>query len=119
MASNQQLKLIDENAKWVREKRDIDVFSLNYNKYKANIELNENQAKRFDAIDDYKTDLSFESLPYEKSLMMKDTVLKEKRSRWHDELKKDVYVEEALSVLEDLKINNIKKRTNSSLTVKN
>ena len=119
MASNQQLKLIEENAKWVREKRDIDVFSLNYNKYKANIELNEKQAKRFDAIDDYKTDLSFESLPYEKSLMSKDTVLKEKRTRWHDELKKDVYVEEALSVLEDLKINNIKKRTNSSLTVKN
>ena len=119
MASNQQLKLIEENAKWVREKRDIDIFSLNYNKYKANIELNEKQAKRFDAIDDYKTDLSFESLPYEKSLMSKDTVLKEKRTRWHDELRKDVYVEEALSVLEDLKINNIKKRTNSSLTVKN
>ena len=51
--------------------------------------------------------------------MSKDTVLKEKRTRWHDELRKDVYVEEALSVLEDLKINNIKKRTNSSLTVKN
>ncbi|RZS98959.1 carboxy terminal-processing peptidase [Aquimarina brevivitae] len=119
MSTNEQLKLIEENAKWVREKRQIDIFSLNYDKYKKSIMQNEQQAKRFDAIEDYTTDLTFESLPYEKSMMVKDSVLQEKRNRWHQELSKDVYVEEALSVLEDLKINNIKKRTKSSLSVKN
>jgi hypothetical protein len=32
----------------------------------------------------------------------KDSVLKEKRDRWHEGLSKDVYVEEALNVLDDL-----------------
>ena len=35
--------------------------------------------------------------------------LKEKRQRWHEELAKDVYMEEAINVLEDLKINNIRR----------
>ncbi|MBW1297968.1 carboxy terminal-processing peptidase [Aquimarina litoralis] len=118
MATNEQLKLIDENARWVREKRDINEYSLNYDKYKANIELNEKQAKRFDRLNDYKTNLTFESLPYEKDLMKKDSILEEKRNRWHKSLSKDVYVEEALSVLEDMKINNIR-RSKNPLTLKN
>ncbi|MBP2832583.1 carboxy terminal-processing peptidase [Aquimarina sp. U1-2] len=118
MAQNDQLKLIEENAKWVRQKRDVNVYSLQYDKYKANIALNEKQAERFDAISDYKTDLSFESLPYEVALMKKDSVLEEKRERWHETLSKDVYVEEAISVLEDMKINNIR-RSKNSLTLKN
>ncbi len=118
MSTNEQLKLIDENAKWVRQKRDVDIYSLKYAKYKANIELNEKQAERFEAIDDYKTDLTFESLPYEKDLIKKDSILAEKRKRWHKNLSKDVYVEEALSVLEDMKINNIR-RSKNPLTLKN
>ncbi len=118
MAQNDQLKLIEENAKWVRQKRDINVYSLQFDKYKANIELNQKQAERFDAIEDYKTNLSFESLPYERELMKKDSVLEEKRERWHETLSKDVYVEEAISVLEDMKINNIR-RSKNPLTLKN
>ncbi|MHA7055885.1 carboxy terminal-processing peptidase [Aquimarina sp. M1] len=118
MATNEQLKLIEENAKWVREKRDVNEYSLNYNAYKSNIELNEKQAERFERLNDYKTNLTFESLPYEKDLMKKDSILEEKRSRWHQSLSKDVYVEEALSVLEDMKINNIR-RSKNSLTLKN
>ncbi|GAA4276846.1 carboxy terminal-processing peptidase [Aquimarina mytili] len=118
MSQNEQLKLIEENAKWVRQKRDVDIYSLKYEKYKANIELNEKQAERFGAIDDYKTDLTFESLPYEQDLIKKDSILAEKRKRWHKDLSKDVYVEEAISVLEDMKINNIR-RSKNPLTLKN
>ncbi len=118
MAQNNQLKLIDENAKWVRQKRDVNTYSLQYNKYKTNIAENEEQAKRFEEIDNYTTNLTFESLPYEKALMKTDSVLSEKRSRWHKSLSKDVYVEEAISVLEDMKINNIR-RSKNPLTLKN
>lgn len=104
MAQNEQLKLIEESAKWIKKVRDIDTHPLNYENYKAKIELNEKEAQRFDKISDYKTNLTFESLPYEMSLVAKDTVLKEKRARWHVSLSKDVYVEEALNVLNDLKL---------------
>ncbi|MFL1894167.1 carboxy terminal-processing peptidase [Aquimarina sp. 2-A2] len=119
MQQNNQLKLIEENAKWVREKRDVNRYSLNYQEYKKNIEENESQAKRFEAISDYKTNLTYESLPYEQQLMNKDTVLKEKRNRWHQSLSKDVYIEEAISVLEDMKVNTIKHQSTTTLSLKN
>jgi len=104
MAQNEQLKLIEESAKWVKKVRNNDKHSLNYNAYKAKLEVNEKEAEKFEKIEDYKTNLTFESLPYEKQLMDKDTILKEKRNRWHKSLSKDVYVEEALNVLNDLKL---------------
>ncbi|MEP3839102.1 MAG: carboxy terminal-processing peptidase [Algibacter sp.] len=104
MSTNGQLKLIEENAKWVKSKIDETVFSLNYKTYKAQIEANEVESKKFDAIADYDTNLTFESHGFEKALIAQDTTdLKEKRDRWHASLRKDVYVEEALNVLEDLK----------------
>ena len=36
--------------------------------------------------------------------MEQDSVLKQKRERWHQNLSKDVYIEEALNVLNDLKM---------------
>lgn len=104
MAANEQLKLIEANAKWVKKIRDREIYSLNYEDYKKEMELNEEEAKRFEKLSEYKTNLSFNSLPYEISLMEKDSVLKEKRKRWHESLAKDVYVEEALNVLNDLKM---------------
>ncbi|GAA4815213.1 carboxy terminal-processing peptidase [Litoribaculum gwangyangense] len=118
MNNNKELKLIEENAKWVKSKIDETVFSLNYEKYLAQMKLNEEESKRFDAISDYKTNLTFESTTFEKALFEKDTTdLKEKRERWHESLSKDIYIEEALNVLEDLKISYPVKKVAS--TVKN
>lgn len=103
MATNEQLKLIDANAQWVKQIRDRENFSLNYNQYKEELKRNEEEAKRFDKISEYRNNLSFVSLPYEVDLMTKDSVLKQKRDRWHESLAKDVYVEEAVNVLFDLK----------------
>lgn len=115
MSNNEQLKLIEQNAKWAKKQMDDNTYSLNYDKYKAKLELNEEQAKQFDAISDYKTNLSFSSLPYEQKLFEQDTVLKQKRERWHENLSKDVYVEEALNVLDDL---NNTYRINKVATIK-
>lgn len=105
MSQNEQLKLIEANAKWVKSKIDETQVSLNYEKYKASLDLNEEESKQFDKISDYTTNLSFESLAFEKELFVSDTTdLKEKRDRWHESLSKDVYIEEALNVLEDLKM---------------
>jgi carboxyl-terminal processing protease len=118
MAANEQLKLIDANAKWVKKIRDREIYSLNYDEYKKDMELNEEEAKRFEKLSEYNTNLTFNSLPYELKLMDKDSVLKEKRNRWHQALAKDVYVEEALNVLNDLKMAYIIKN-NVANSVKN
>lgn len=108
MEKSEQLQLIDEYAKWLKERRDDNSWSLNYEQYKKRVAKSEEFAERFDAINDYDTKLNYASLPYEEALFEKDTVLQEKRKRWHKSLAKDVYVEEAINVLRDLKINNIR-----------
>lgn len=118
MANNEQLKLIDENAQWVKKIRDREMYSLNYNNYKASLKVNEDEAKRFEKLSDYKTNLTYQSLPYELKLMEKDSVLKQKRERWHQSLSQDVYMEEALNVLNDLKM-TYRIKTNVASTVKN
>ena len=117
MAQNAQLQLIDQNAKWVKEIRDDTVYSLNLEKYKKEIEENKKQSERFDAIDEYKSSLEYTSLPYEVALIENDSVLAKKRDRWHKNLNQDVYMEEAVNVLEDMKTNTIRKA--NPVTVKN
>lgn len=108
MEKSKQLQLIDENAKWIKERRDEVEVPLNFEKYVADIDRRKEETKKFDSIDTYDNKLSYRSLPYEVELMKQDTTLREKRKRWHINLAKDIYVEEAVNVLRDLKINNIK-----------
>jgi len=117
MENNEQLRLIDENAKWINTIRENNDFSLNYDQYKQRLQENEDYAKRFDRIAEYQNNLEFKSLPYELKLMAKDSTLKEKRERWHKSLSQDIYVEEALNVLQDLQM-TYKIKNNLATTVK-
>ncbi|MEM0519515.1 carboxy terminal-processing peptidase [Aequorivita flava] len=108
MEQNAHLKLIDDNARWIKERRDEKTVNLNYKMYSADIAQRKEETKRFDAINEYDNKLTFKSLPYETALMKQDTTLSEKRKRWHKNLSKDMYIEEAVHVLEDLKLSNIK-----------
>ena len=114
MAKNAQLQLIDENARWVKEIRDDNIYSLKLADYKAELEENKKQSERFKAIEEYKTALEYTSLPYELELMKSDSILTKKRKRWHESLNHDVYVEEAVNVLKDMKDHTIKKNAVSA-----
>ena len=109
MAQNEHIDLIKQNAEWIREQRDNTTFPLSYAEYSKEMDLNEEQAKKFDQISDYESNLTYNSLPYEMEMFAVDTTLAEKRERWHKSLSSDIYMEEAINVLEDLKVNNIKK----------
>lgn len=110
LSANSQIQMIDKNAKWIQSQRNQNNFSLSYKNYDDEMKKVENMAKKFESINNYDTDLTYESLPYEQSLMAQDSSLLQKRKRWHESLSKDVYVEEAIQVLQDLKVdqNSIK-----------
>lgn len=110
MTDNIQIKLIEENAKWLKEQQDDIVVSLNYSDYKKEEEKFKEKATYFKKISDYDSHLSFQSLQYEQELFTKDSVLREKRDRWHKNLAKDVYIEEAVNVLQDLNLESIKNK---------
>ncbi|MGL2962269.1 carboxy terminal-processing peptidase [Flavobacterium sp. RSB2_4_14] len=108
MKNNAQMKLIDENAKWLDERNKENVYSLNIDKFKAEQKALEEKSKKYKSIVDYKNAFEFKSLPYEIESMNNDTVLKEKRDRWHESLSKDIYIEEAIHILNDLQSENKK-----------
>ena len=104
IAANPTFNLIDENAKWIFERKDENDFSLNLNDFKREIAAADVKIKKFKAISDYNNKYTFTSLPDEVALFEKDTLLKQKRERWHEELQKDIYVEETLNVISDMKL---------------
>lgn len=115
IAQNNQLKLIQENALYIKERRDQMDVTLNLTSYSKQIDQNKEAVKKFDSLDTYDNMLSYQSLPKELVLMREDTTLVEKRKRWHKNLTKDVYLEEAISVLQDLKLANMKNGNTSTL----
>jgi len=104
--ANEQFKLITENAKWIFERKDINEYSLNIDNFKKEIESSEEQLKKFKAISKFHNKLLFTSLPEETVVLDKDDLLKEKRQRWHEDMEKDVYIDEGVNILSDLKVYN-------------
>jgi carboxyl-terminal processing protease len=103
IASNTYFNLIDENAKWIFERKDENTFSLNLKQFKKEMALSDAKIKKFKAISDYNNKLKFNSLPNEIALFEKDTLLKQKRDRWHEDLQKDLYIEETLNVIAEIR----------------
>ena len=113
LEANSQMQLIDENAKWREEKSKEDVYSLQIDKFKKQQKDLEESNKKFKSIEDYNNNLKFKSLPYEETQMLNDVTLKEKRDRWHESLSKDIYIEEAIHVLDDLQSSSVKQELDS------
>ena len=103
MSNNEYLRLVDDNAMWIKNIRDNKLVNLNYQVYKNQLEENSKKSEKFNALDEYSSNYKFKSLQYEIDLINNDSVLGVKRRRWHKSLNKDIYIDEALNVLSDLK----------------
>ena len=106
IALDEQFKLINEYAKWLKENQEDTSYSLNFKNFSKESALLEIASKKYTNAFKNKTKLNFESPKYEFQLIEKDSVLGYKRTAWHKNLAKDIYVAEALNVLKDLKLKN-------------
>ena len=100
---SEHLKLVDENAKWIKDIREKKIFNLNYQKFRSELEENIKTTDKFKKLDNFSLDYLFKSLPYETQMIDNDSILGTKRERWHKSLNKDIYIGEALNVLSDLR----------------
>lgn len=101
--NNENFKLMEENAKWLNERKDETIISLNYKEFMKKSKELEEKSKKFNQLKDYKNNLKFSSLPDEIEKFATDTVLKSKRDKWHENLISDIYMEETVQVLEEIK----------------
>ena len=103
ISESEQFSLIDENAKWLKNRRDNDKIALDIDTFKKENDEFQEEIEKFKPLSKYDNKLSFVSPSYELKLIEKDSSLMVKRETWHKSLKKDAYVEEAVNVLNDLR----------------
>ncbi len=108
VSENNTFDLIKQNAQWLKGQQEDNTIPLKYDDYVNRIDELDSQTERFDALDDYKNSLSFQLLKNDVDATQKDSVLLDKRERWIESLNKDVYLEEAVNVLKNLKMRTIK-----------
>lgn len=106
IAANAEFNLLDQSAQWIKEQKDDNTFPLQLEEYLEKSKQLEDKSKKFNVLKDYKNNLAFKSLPHEEAVIKNDTVLLNKRNRWFKSLNNDVYVNEAVNVLKDLKTIN-------------
>ena len=115
VSKNELFNLIDQNAKWFSERRENKSYSLKYDTFKNEQKKNKLKLKKFDKVKDYNNNLRFNLLS-DQSLNIKDTdEYKENRKRWHNSLRSDIYVNESINVLLNLKTKKIEKNNNNIL----
>ncbi|SOU87034.1 carboxy terminal-processing peptidase [Tenacibaculum dicentrarchi] len=102
---NERFNKINKYAKWLKKNQEERVYSLKYSTFKKESTKKIKEGELFKDIFKFDSNLTFNSPKYEVNLFTKDTVLKEKRVVWHKNLKKDIYLNEALNVLSELKMN--------------
>ena len=103
ISKNEFFNIINEQAKWVKEQQDDNIVSLNYDSYKMDMDNNKKESEKFKKIQDFKSNYKFEWL--KDNRIMGDEIpdeIIERRNRWIDDLKKDLYVDEAVNILSDL-----------------
>jgi len=101
LAQNGYLKLIDEQAQWIKSQQNDLEYPLSYDKYKAERDHDQAYVKRFDKLDEFESEYEFQWLPEAGQQIPTEDIV-EKRERWQEQLKKDIYISEAVKVLEDL-----------------
>ena len=107
VSKNELFNLIDQNAKWFSERRENKSYSLKYDTFKNEQKKNKLKLKKFDKVKEYSNNLRFNLLSDQSSNIKDTDEYKENRKRWHNSLKSDIYVNESINVLLNLKTKKI------------
>lgn len=102
IANNAYMILIDEQAKWIKAQQDDTLYSLNYEDFIEERKARADQTAKYDELDKFEASFTLQTPNADLLELEKDEDLKEKRLRWEESLVKDIYLYEAVRVLEDL-----------------
>ncbi len=104
---NPDFKLINDYAKWLKKGQEDTTYSLNFKQFTKEAKAHEKSGEKFKSVFKFNSNLKFVSPKSELPLIESAVVNKDKRIAWHKSLAKDIYVNEALNVLSQLKMRNL------------
>ncbi len=91
---------IYERANWIKSQQNINNIPLNLVEYKKYQKDQKLKASQFDKISKYENQLSFELLKTEKTFIQENKELLEQRIKWHKNLSKDIFIDQAVNTLD-------------------
>ena len=100
---NEYFAIIDEHASWIKSQQDDKIVSLDYLTYKDDLKISKSQNDKLKRIEEFESPYMFQwNNTNDKEDNSYNDDIKEKRDRWIESLKKDIYVNEAMNLLRDL-----------------
>ena len=101
--NNEYFSVIDEHALWIKSQQDDKIISLDYNKYKNDLDTSKSQNNKLKKIENFKSPYNFQwNFANDEVDNSYNDDMKEIRDRWIESLQKDIYVNEAMNLLKDL-----------------
>ncbi|MDC3109859.1 carboxy terminal-processing peptidase [Flavobacteriales bacterium] len=91
---------IYERANWIKSQQNINNIPLNLVEYKKYQKDQKLKASQFDKISKYENQLSFQLLKTEKTFIQENKELLEERIKWHKNLSKDIFIDQAVNTLD-------------------
>jgi len=110
VAQNETFKMIQETGKKLKDQKDNNVISLNLQKFEEKLKESDDLSQRMDKLDSMGAPLKVVNLKTDLSKINLDEASKTKNEDWLKALKKDVYLNEVSSILNDW-INGVHKVT--------
>lgn len=101
---NKFTPLLEEQARWVADQQDDFEYFLDYDSFANDQKEGQTRSKKFEALDDFDSQLQFKWLPEAGMLAKVNEDYTEKRNRWVEALDRDFYVNEAVNILDDMGI---------------
>jgi carboxyl-terminal processing protease len=97
--ANPDFKIIKEQALELKKHRDETVVSLNIEKYRKQETEMEAKSKKFEELAKKETGLTIEPMAVDINALKGDTIKLGLNKKWINDLKKDVYLKEAVNVI--------------------
>ncbi|MEI6866794.1 carboxy terminal-processing peptidase [Flavicella sp.] len=99
---SEEFNKINEYALWLKDAQNINTFSLNFDIALKEDKQHQSEIDQFKDVFKHKSEIEFKSSLNELTLIKLDSSLAFKREAWHVNLTKDIYIDEALTVLSEL-----------------
>jgi carboxyl-terminal processing protease len=102
ITTNEQFNLVKQNASRIKKDSEKTSFTLNLDSYMKELKAQTLEAKKYDKLMKSATSLKIKALQSDLALNKSDTARAEISQRMIDDLSKDFYLEESVSIMKDI-----------------
>lgn len=104
MLKNSNYQLLLESAQWKKNMDKEPTISVNKAKFEALMKKRKSQIEKYKSLQDYDNRLKFTLHPDEADREKKDEVFKKKTENWLKNLRRDIYLQEAVNIVSDMTV---------------